>query len=231
MSVVITNPGGGGGVSSVSASAPLASSGGATPNLSFTGNLAETLGGTGQSTYAQGEILYADAANSLGKLAHGSTGYVLISTSSSVAWDNPQEFFFSKLTVSFSDFTASALTETLQIMQLDPYEVVESAFLYVKTAFDAPLIVSALFTLGDDDNSDPTSIFPGTVGGTLDAVTAGQKRYQSAGKSADFDTAAISDFTGGVNQLTVTLTSNVNVDTLTAGELTVYIKRLRLSAP
>ena len=45
--------------------------------LTLGGTLNETSGGTGQSTYTTGDILYADASNSLTKLAIGSAGKVL----------------------------------------------------------------------------------------------------------------------------------------------------------
>lgn len=45
------------GVTSVTASAPLASSGGTTPDISFTGTLAVGNGGTGQTTYTNGQLL------------------------------------------------------------------------------------------------------------------------------------------------------------------------------
>lgn len=41
--------------------------------LSLTAPVVETLGGTGQTTYTQGDLLYADDANSLAKLALGGT--------------------------------------------------------------------------------------------------------------------------------------------------------------
>lgn len=44
-------------VTAVTASAPLASSGGATPNISLTGIVPVANGGTGQSTYTDGELL------------------------------------------------------------------------------------------------------------------------------------------------------------------------------
>lgn len=43
----------------------------------LTGTLPATNGGTGQSTYATGDILYASASNTLSKLAAGTNGYVL----------------------------------------------------------------------------------------------------------------------------------------------------------
>lgn len=52
-----------------------------------TGTLAEANGGTGESTYTQGDILYADAANSLAKLPLGIAGQVLQSDGTDVTWD------------------------------------------------------------------------------------------------------------------------------------------------
>jgi hypothetical protein len=53
----VASTGGGSGVSSVTASSPLASSGGATPNISFTGTLPVANGGTGQTSYTNGQLL------------------------------------------------------------------------------------------------------------------------------------------------------------------------------
>jgi hypothetical protein len=55
------------GVSSVSASAPLASSGGATPNISFTGTLPEASGGTGETSYSSGELLIGNSVGGLSR--------------------------------------------------------------------------------------------------------------------------------------------------------------------
>ena len=73
-----------GGVTNVTASAPLASSGGSTPNISFTGVLAIANGGTGASTDASArsnlgvtatgqDTTYAYRANNLSDLANAST--------------------------------------------------------------------------------------------------------------------------------------------------------------
>jgi hypothetical protein len=46
----------------------------------------ETFGGTGQTTYTQGDVLYASAANVLSKLPIGSAGTFLRSNASTVEW-------------------------------------------------------------------------------------------------------------------------------------------------
>mgnify|MGYP003132793627 CR=1 FL=1 len=77
------SPSGSGTVTSVALSGGttgLSSSGGpitAAGTLTLGGTLAETHGGTGQTTYTTGDILYASGANTLAKLGVGTTGQVL----------------------------------------------------------------------------------------------------------------------------------------------------------
>jgi hypothetical protein len=54
--------------------------------LGWTGTLSETRGGTAQSTYTEGDILYASAANTLSKLPIGSAGAFLRSSGTTVSW-------------------------------------------------------------------------------------------------------------------------------------------------
>ena len=51
-----------GDVTSVTASSPLASSGGSTPNISFTGTLPVANGGTGQTSYTNGQLLIGNTS-------------------------------------------------------------------------------------------------------------------------------------------------------------------------
>ena len=51
-----------------------------------TGTLAATNGGTGQATYATGDILYSSASNTLAKLAAGTDGYILTLASGIPSW-------------------------------------------------------------------------------------------------------------------------------------------------
>lgn len=67
---------------------------GLTPNVSSTGavtlagTLGATSGGTSQSTYATGDILYASAANTLSKLTAGSTATALTMIGGIPTWSN-----------------------------------------------------------------------------------------------------------------------------------------------
>jgi len=78
-----------GGITSVTASSPLASSGGSTPNISFTGTLGATNGGTAQSTYTTGDLIYASASNTLAKRAIGTTGQILTVSGGVPTWTTP----------------------------------------------------------------------------------------------------------------------------------------------
>lgn len=86
------------------------------PNASGTvvlaGNtLGESSGGTGQSTYAQGDILYASAANTLSKLPAGTTGLFLKTlgaAASSPAWAEVKKFV-----VTTRDITAASGTQVV----------------------------------------------------------------------------------------------------------------------
>ncbi|MFA4995380.1 MAG: hypothetical protein WC521_08790, partial [Bdellovibrionales bacterium] len=56
--------------------------------LSSSASLAATYGGTGQTTYATGDILYASAANTLSKLTAGTNGYVLTLAGGVPTWSS-----------------------------------------------------------------------------------------------------------------------------------------------
>jgi hypothetical protein len=55
-------------------------------NTDVTGTLVATKGGTGQSTYAAGDIIYASATNTLAKLAKGTDGQILTLASGVPSW-------------------------------------------------------------------------------------------------------------------------------------------------
>lgn len=59
----------------------------------LSGTLPEARGGTNQSTYATGDILYASGANTLAKLAIGSTGTVLKSNGTIPGWASASSTF------------------------------------------------------------------------------------------------------------------------------------------
>lgn len=77
------------GVSSVTASAPLASSGGSTPDISLTGTVATGNGGTGLSAYTAGDLVYYATGTALSKLGIGTSTYLLTSSGTAPQWSDP----------------------------------------------------------------------------------------------------------------------------------------------
>jgi hypothetical protein len=77
--------------------------------LGWTGTLAETRGGTGQSTYALGDTLYSSAANTLSKLAGNiTTAKLYLSQTGTGAVSAPPIWS----TIAGADITGAALTKT-----------------------------------------------------------------------------------------------------------------------
>lgn len=65
--ITITSSASGGGVASVTASSPLNSSGGSTPNISLTGIVPVANGGTGVSSITSGRIMYGNGTSPIGQ--------------------------------------------------------------------------------------------------------------------------------------------------------------------
>ena len=76
--------GGSGTVQAVTASSPLASSGGASPNISLTGIVGVANGGTGASTLTANAVLLGNTTSAVQTVAPGTTGNVL--TSNGTTW-------------------------------------------------------------------------------------------------------------------------------------------------
>ena len=82
----------GGTVTSVTASAPLASSGGTAPNISLTGSIPVASGGTGQATLPSNGILYGQGTGAVGTTGAGAAGQVLVGTASAPVWTDSPAF-------------------------------------------------------------------------------------------------------------------------------------------
>ena len=68
-----------------------AAGGGTVAIADTTGTLGETRGGTNQTTYTTGDVLFSSASNTLSKLAVGGTGSVLTVSAGLPAWLSPAE--------------------------------------------------------------------------------------------------------------------------------------------
>ena len=99
------------GVSSVSfGSTGLTPSTATTGAVSVAGTLVSGSGGTGFSTYAQGDILYASAANTVSKLAVGSAGQVLTVSGGAPVWATAAASGVSSISFGSTGLTPSTST-------------------------------------------------------------------------------------------------------------------------
>ncbi len=80
--------------------------------VTVAGTLGATSGGTGQSTYATGDILYASASNTLSKLTAGTNGQVLTLASGVPSWAASTS---SGVSFVVTDFTATASQTTFTV--------------------------------------------------------------------------------------------------------------------
>jgi hypothetical protein len=182
---------------------------GLTPNIATTGaiTLAGTLnavnGGTQQSTYATGDILYASATNTLSKLSAGTNGYVLTLSSGVPVWQASTggvtsfQTSLSGLTPNTSSTGAITLAGTLGISSGGTGQTSASA------AFNAlsPITTTGDLIIGNGTNS-ATRLGIGTNGQVL----------QSNGTTASWGTITSTasytrtSFTATVGQTTFSVT-------------------------
>ena len=80
--------------------------------VTLAGTLGATSGGTGQTTYATGDILYASASNTLAKLAAGTNGYILTLAGGVPTWASSTS---SGVSFVVTDFTATAAQTTFTV--------------------------------------------------------------------------------------------------------------------
>jgi len=78
--------------------------------ITLAGTLGATSGGTGQSAYATGDILYASATNTLSKLTAGTDGYVLTLASGVPTWAASTGGGVSSFSAGTTGFTPSTAT-------------------------------------------------------------------------------------------------------------------------
>ena len=201
------------------------------------GTLGEARGGTGLSSYATGDLLYASAANTLGALAVGLNNQCLIVNSGVPAWGSCTAGGggFTNLTLDADSGTAETLgdTDTITITGGANISTSVGTTDTVTINFDGTLPVASggtgsttasgartsLGAAASGANSDITSLTaltaitpsgPLTVGATTQALT-----LQGNGTTAI--TATDSGFTTTVGFITPTDTSTINFPNLPAG--------------
>lgn len=210
---------GSGGVTSVTASSPLASSGGATPNISLTGIVPILNGGTGQSTAnaALNALLPSQATNAGKVLGTDGTNTSWVSSSSptgdpnSVAFfngtgaldDDPNVGYYPAISQTFPPFP-SADTRGFYA-DSDAINVQQSGFIFgsTDTATDSftenlGVITGANTTVGASNSTGGIVIFTGAVTDATSTANTGAVNI-SSGNSAGNASGGVSINSGQVN--------------------------------
>jgi hypothetical protein len=113
----------------------------ANPIISHTGIVTEPLGGTNQSSYAQGDILYASSTNNLGKRNIGTVGQVLTSDGTVPVWGNlPSKV----IQLAASDETTALTTGTAKITFRMPHALTLTA---VRASLSTTQTSGSIFTV------------------------------------------------------------------------------------
>lgn len=201
---------------------PLNSAGAVQTNASgvlSTGVLPATIGGTAQSTYTTGDILYASASNTLSKLSIGSAGYVLSVQAGIPAWEALSGVSVTSISGTTNQITVSPTTGAA-IASL-PAAVVAPGSLATTTTLASGTTLAAgnLTTAGIVYNSVTTGILTshqatnhtiqiGNSSGQLGEVSVGATGTVLIGNTAAdpsfsaLSGLAVTSITGTANQIT-----------------------------
>ena len=183
-------------LSSLTASKPVFSD--ASKGLVSTGTLAYDQGGTGQTTYAAGDIVYASAINTLSKLTVGTTGQVLKVAAGVPSWATDtttgtvtsvaQSFTGGLISVSGSPITASG-TLALTVAGTSggvPY------FSAASTWASSAALTQYGVVYGGGAGASPVATANGTTGQVLTATTSGAPSWASPATSGTVTSVGLS---------------------------------------
>jgi hypothetical protein len=128
--------------------------------VTLAGTLVAANGGTGQSTYAKGDILYASATNTLSKLTIGSEGQVLVTTSTGIpSWGSNGLYSLNSQTATSHSFAISSSTS--------------NALGWSSSSSGTPLVATHTLTI-----PDATSSVRGFIGTGSQSI-AGEKTFSN----------------------------------------------------
>jgi hypothetical protein len=146
--------------------------------ITLAGVLNEVNGGTGLNKYIKGDILFADAANSLAKLAIGGSGQRLaVSSTGVVEWVND----------SGSGVTSIEITETGNALTITGGPITTSGTINIAGAGSSSQVILGDLTLGTYTTGTVTSVGTGAglKGGTITATGTVEVDYGITGLIED----------------------------------------------
>ena len=167
---------------SLSGLTPSSSSTGA---ITLAGTLGPTSGGTGLSTYATGDILYASASNTLSKLAASTNGYVLTLSGGVPTWASASGGTYSRTSfTATAGQTTFAATYTVGYVQVYLNGVLLNSADYTASSGTSVILATAA-SVGDlVDVIATAGGTPSGGSGTVNSGTTGQLAYYASSGTA-----------------------------------------------
>jgi hypothetical protein len=147
--------------------------------LTLGGTLAAANGGTGQSSYTVGDILYASATGALSKLGIGSTGQVLKVASGIPSWATDAN--------AGGTVTSIGITETGTALTITNTPITTSGDINIAGAGNNTQVILGDLTLGAYTQGTVTSVATGAglKGGTITATGTVEVDYGTSGLIQD----------------------------------------------
>jgi Chaperone of endosialidase/YadA head domain repeat (2 copies) len=161
----------------------------------LSGTLNETNGGTGQTTYTTGDILYASASNTLSKLSVGSPGEVLTLSGGVPTWDTPM-----------SGWVGTATSN----LDMDCFEVSNVGHLYVGNLHGkSPIDVWDNLNMLDTGAGGKITFEGGVEIGNSTTTSEVNGISIGKGSSASYSSVTIGYNSGGTGNSSVSLGSSI----------------------
>jgi len=179
---------------------PITSSG----TITLAGTLAAVNGGTGQSSYVVGDVLYASTTTALSKLAIGTTGQVLTVAAGIPSWATPTTGTVTSVSFTGGVVSVATATTTPALTVAGTSGGVPYFSSATTWATSATLAASAL-VIGGGAGAAPSTTTTGTG-----VVTALGVNVGSAGALVTFNGALGTPSSGTVTNLTGTASININ---------------------
>ena len=150
-----------------------------TGTITLAGTLAVGNGGTGQSVYVVGDILYASATDTLTKLGIGSTGQVLKVASGIPSWATDAN--------AGGTVTSIGITETGSALTITNTPITSSGDINIAGAGNNTQVILGDLTLGSYTQGTVTSVATGAglKGGTITATGTVEVDYGTTGLIQD----------------------------------------------
>ena len=150
-----------------------------TGTITLAGTLAAGNGGTGQSVYTVGDILYASATDTLTKLGIGSTGQVLKVASGIPSWATDAN--------AGGTVTSIGITETGSALTITNTPITSSGDINIAGAGNNTQVILGDLTLGSYTQGTVTSVATGAglKGGTITATGTVEVDYGTTGLIQD----------------------------------------------